>query len=800
MERFPAKHLEGLANRIFTGEVIFFIGAGFSVDSERNTADRLIARLAVRFEAITACLSNEAAASPDTAESPAATAAGLRESIFKTFSLSKPAGVSRPLLLPENLKKLTGRYFDTNDWMCSAYQLLLGAISQLSPPALKDFCRCLRALEKRLLRGFQVDPASLQGLSLSENVRIDLANHRFLESGWEAEMESVLNSDWGHHREHLTQAKRLPPLDTVPLRPTLRPLGLLDLEKLKINGGKALFLDTMGFADRRIMGGQLQHTSVEKIEASYVGKLLPRHRILARFAREGFSKTLVTTNYDLLMEGAFRLAGMSMHTPGLKQSEPVTHDTVEALLPKPACHRFVRIADALQFFDHCGDAATAQILKIHGCVDSYRTARLECPRWREYLPAMVFTYREIQNWRNDSWSRDLLRTLLRSRTFAFCGYGGTDHVIHDTCRTVYEEMARRRTQIRQAQGTSTGHQATGLTQAGKPAPSPQAKDSRDASRAPAFFFGGADSLQFHGLELLRAATQALGLDAPGLADHPNYVPFFFRDDKEKCFPSLDETLLWLYHRVFRQAQARALETDLARIASTLMGHPCALQELERIRQHFRELCDREADQATHWTSGASERHSFEKIVSWTDGFHTSLLREFALGEVMLRHHRPGLHLQVAQCTHWYYPASEQPGWTAWGAVLELALRRLIAVWRGKPATWLENDPFVQVRAAHGAPTILFSNNERFPAPTAISVRLCFFEQDFQTAAKLAVKRHLVWQLHPKSLPWGEPSLTQANWRDSLEQPSAEQVWTWAHRDDLLGLNPITTQSFLGPPT
>ena len=53
---------------------------------------------------------------------------------------------------------------------------------------------------------------------------------------------------------------------------------------------------------------------------------------------------------------------------------------------------------------------------------------------------MVFTYREIQNWRKDSWSRDLVSTLLRTRTIVLCGYSGTDPVVHDTFRTVYEEI------------------------------------------------------------------------------------------------------------------------------------------------------------------------------------------------------------------------------------------------------------------------------------------------------------------------------------------------------------------------
>ena len=42
---FAAATLETLVCRILSGEAVFLIGAGFSLDSEANTASRLIARL-----------------------------------------------------------------------------------------------------------------------------------------------------------------------------------------------------------------------------------------------------------------------------------------------------------------------------------------------------------------------------------------------------------------------------------------------------------------------------------------------------------------------------------------------------------------------------------------------------------------------------------------------------------------------------------------------------------------------------------------------------------------------------------
>src|SRR5215831_7973166 len=48
-----ADTLDRLATRISAGDVVFFIGAGYSLDSERNTTGVLLARLLARFEAIT---------------------------------------------------------------------------------------------------------------------------------------------------------------------------------------------------------------------------------------------------------------------------------------------------------------------------------------------------------------------------------------------------------------------------------------------------------------------------------------------------------------------------------------------------------------------------------------------------------------------------------------------------------------------------------------------------------------------------------------------------------------------------
>src|SRR5262245_20730706 len=110
---------------------------------------------------------------------------------------------------------------------------------------------------------------------------------------------------------------------------------------------------------------------------------------------------------------------------------------------------------------------------------------------------MVFTYREIRNWCQDSWARDFLATLQRTRTVAFLGYSLQDPVIHDAFRTVYEEISRQRP---------------------APAVASPAAASRP-SQAPAFFFGPEGNPSFHGVEMLNAAALAAGADPRQMQVH-----------------------------------------------------------------------------------------------------------------------------------------------------------------------------------------------------------------------------------------------------------------------------------------
>ena len=194
------------------------------------------------------------------------------------------------------------------------------------------------------------------------------------------------------------------------------------------------------------------------------------------------------------------------------------------------------------------------LLKIHGCVYRYRYESRTTAGWRNVLPTMVFTFREIQNWREDSWSRDFLRTLMRTRTIAFAGYSTADPVIHDTFRSVYEEMARYRARRFRQERLQ------------------REQDQPAESSGAAFYYGAATKREFHALEVLRASSLAVGATRAELTSHPNMIGFHFESGPE--FPKLDEAMLWTYHLAYRQLQRQALENELRRVYNQLFFKPC----------------------------------------------------------------------------------------------------------------------------------------------------------------------------------------------------------------------------------
>jgi hypothetical protein len=719
-EKTLAEKLGRLANRIVAGDVVFFIGAGYSLDSEGNSAGVFIARLIARLEALTEHMLGK--------EFKAATnnlANELRAGFEETFSLGWEVksksflGDTETEKLKIAFSALQQRYFLINDWMCSAFESIVGSLADDQPN--QQIMQQISDREKTLFKCYaDIDP---------------------FKNKWQ-----LAPIEYSRYFDLYNQTQK-------PAR----------VRAERTAAGKALFLDTMGFHATEVMAGSPTASDLREVVASYGSRLRVRHQVLAWMAMEGILPVLITTNYDELLEGAYRLAGLLYEKPS-EESRAIR-------VPWNRRFRyFNRIADATEFFSRGEETQQAAlIVKIHGSVSTYRAARIkDIEHWRAVLPSMVFTYREIQNWREDSWSQDYLRSILRTRSVVFAGYSGEDPVIHDTFRSVYEEMA--------------GYRPTSATNGGSGANPKQTDEKSDGSpagaglseRAQAFFLEGRPN--FYGLEILRAASTAAGEQRPELTRHPNLLRFHF--SYEPQFPWIDEMMAWTFHLVYRRLQRQALESDLARVADLLLGHPAPEREAKRIRLNFEQLIGAEHAASKRWESmdPVEARVEFERMTGWTLRFHRALLRQYAAAENMTRYPGDGFRIGEIIKFPFYCSANEHPHWAAWGVILELAIRKSYANERNDPAGWTTLSQNLEP-IQWDCPAILLSTSNSAPR-TCLTIELVALRNMWRESAmplSLRLRRPLVWTLRNETIPW---------WKDRdgacpSDTPTAESLWNWA---------------------
>lgn len=685
--------LTALVDQVLDGKIVFFIGAGFSLDSEGNWGDRLILRLLLRFEAACEVCDLEK----------------LREQLRHLFDLEKAGDIKVTVQCPEpdpkkrikakkklkkdrairskiqghkehglfaktalhqqNLDKLALKYYEINDFICAAFTEIIQTIKADWDSKIQD----IQGMEKRLL----------------------------------AIYEEIFS-------------------------PKLQPLTAIspDLKEMQATlAGKALFLDTMGFRDSDVMGGEPNLAQISSVQSSYRGKLFPRYHVLARLARESLSNMLVTTNYDLLLEGGYRMAGF------------VPKDYEGPC--KEVLHKCFRVIGSPQgFFREGSGFETALIVKIHGCTRVYRQKFDQGKEVAEaYLPSMVFTYREIQNWREDAWSRDVLHTLLRTRTLLFSGYSAQDPVIHDTLRNIYEEMGKHIT---------------------------AADDTNDEVNHICYYMGGDQSPKFHALEILRAANQAVGKTDTGLRGPTNYISVNFRD---KGFPELDDYYLALFHLVYRKRQLQALESELRLMVARLIG----LQpesKLQQIIQQFKERIHEQEKEVLglmdKGTDSKAGREAFRRIIGWSWYFSTGLLRQWSLCELSQRVGVANFQDQANMDPDFYYrPIAERPDWAAWAAVVEMALVNLFG-----PETY---------PVSHSIPTVSFVRPEK--GREWLYLHFSHFQRKpLRPKTRGYPENRYDWRLNAQALPWpsgiGEAEDDRASQEKQLKLPYAERLIDW----------------------
>jgi hypothetical protein len=165
-------------------------------------------------------------------------------------------------------------------------------------------------------------------------------------------------------------------------------------------------------------------------------------------------------------------------------------------------------------------------------------------------------------------------------------------------------------------------------------------------------------------------------------------------------------------------------------------------------------------------------------------FSVALMREYQLGESLLRHPTDTFRLFDAARYPWYRPLTETPQWTAWSAILELAIRRAAASFMGRPAAWLRPTGDIEVVEAL-SPTIVYRatplrgrHRASPPVRRALTIKLSTFWRRFahdDPDRLFAARTPAVWELQPHTLPWwtqSDPGLPKAT-------PAARVIWQWA---------------------
>lgn len=184
---------------------------------------------------------------------------------------------------------------------------------------------------------------------------------------------------------------------------------------------------------------------VDPVAAGYIG--VP-HIVLGRLAKEGLIREIVTTNLDPLHEVGCYAVGMERVDTRRPNYPTLRFPWVEA---------FRVVANKNDHASPLPGRSVFTVHKIHGCLDEARRVINESQRkdhdcrWdrveddcrflgKETGFNLVFTYRELLNWRTDLWARDLLADRARNHHLVFVGFSATDAVIHATLRDILEEI------------------------------------------------------------------------------------------------------------------------------------------------------------------------------------------------------------------------------------------------------------------------------------------------------------------------------------------------------------------------
>ena len=108
---------------------------------------------------------------------------------------------------------------------------------------------------------------------------------------------------------------------------------------------------------------------------------------------------------------------------------------------------------------------------------------------------------------------------------------------------------------------------------------------------------------------------------------------------------------------------------------------------------------------------------FHGYARGASGFKWRCCVEFACAEEMRRREGPAMRIAAMRRFDWYFPTMENPAWPCWGAVVELALRRLKKLLRAEltVADCKRPTVFLRQRGKAASPSCAHDRAERLRA-------------------------------------------------------------------------------------
>ena len=150
----------------------------------------------------------------------------------------------------------------------------------------------------------------------------------------------------------------------------------------------------------------------------------PAHRYLAYLVREGLLSEIITTNYDGCIERAFRAGfGSRPDVCNRRRSE-------QALKTIHNLEGYREHAGLRQTED---GEPVLRLYKINGCADAYAAGK-QAPE------AIILTERQLQQFGERRWARDMLADRARRSALLFCGFSSEEPQVRHTALTIIDEF------------------------------------------------------------------------------------------------------------------------------------------------------------------------------------------------------------------------------------------------------------------------------------------------------------------------------------------------------------------------